>query len=76
MSVKTYKFKVEMTCESCANAVKRCLTKAFGDQLKQVDTDVATQAVVVHLDNSGQQFTDDQVLEAVKKSGKTVTRVD
>ncbi|CAG2164744.1 unnamed protein product [Oppiella nova] len=74
--LKTYKFTVEMTCEGCVNAVKRCLTKAFGDRLSSVDTDLSSKSVVVVIDNSAHHYSHDDVFEAIKKCGKEVHKVD
>lgn len=59
-----------MTCEGCANAIKRVLGKKEG--IATVDTDVAAKLVVVR----GAGARDPQVLEALLKwgtaAGKTV----
>ena len=63
-------FRVGMTCEGCANAVKRVLGKQEG--VTSVVTDVAAKHVTVH----GAGARDPRVLEALQKwaaaSGKEV----
>jgi len=76
MSEQVFKFKVEMTCEGCVGAVKKCLQKAFGDQLKSVDTDLTTKTVVIRLDSTSRELTPEEVETALKKSGKEVTKIE
>ncbi|CAB9507623.1 Copper transport protein ATOX1 [Seminavis robusta] len=65
------KFNVGMTCEGCANAVKRILGKVEG--VSSVETDVAAKTVVVQADES---VTPASMLEKLEKwgsaSGKSV----
>ncbi|KAI8591433.1 heavy metal-associated domain-containing protein [Geranomyces variabilis] len=60
----TYKFKVTMSCGGCSGAVTRILQKTEGVQ--NFDVSLETQLVTVTTDT----LTQDQVFEAVKKSGK------
>ncbi|KAJ3173950.1 Cytosolic copper metallochaperone [Geranomyces variabilis] len=60
----TYKFKVAMSCGGCSGAVTRILQKTEGVQ--NFDVSLETQLVTVTTDTLSQ----DQVFEAVKKSGK------
>ncbi|KAJ3151042.1 Cytosolic copper metallochaperone [Geranomyces variabilis] len=60
----TYKFKVAMSCGGCSGAVTRILQKTEGVQ--NFDVSLETQLVTVTTDT----LTQDQVFEAVKKSGK------
>jgi copper chaperone CopZ len=60
-------YNVAMTCESCARAVRGVLKNVKG--IEKVDTDVATQKVVVH-----GSANPDEVLAAIKKTGKAASR--
>ncbi|KAI9335921.1 heavy metal-associated domain-containing protein [Obelidium mucronatum] len=62
----TYNFKVGMTCSGCSGAVNRILSKTAG--VKSFDISLETQKVSVVADG----LTQDQVFEAIKKSGKPV----
>jgi copper chaperone CopZ len=68
---KNVNFHATMTCEGCANAVKRILGKIEGVQ--SVTTDVAGQSIAVVAADS---VANDSMLAALKKwadaSGKTV----
>jgi len=55
-----------MTCEGCANAAKRVLSK-LGDKVGSVDTDVNTKTVKVSTSLSA-----DEILDTLKKTGKEV----
>ncbi|KAL5110384.1 hypothetical protein TcWFU_005327 [Taenia crassiceps] len=46
MSSQTYNFEVEMTCEGCAIAVKRVLSRLGGD-VSSVNTDVEKNTVTM-----------------------------
>ncbi|KAJ3031403.1 UNVERIFIED_CONTAM: Cytosolic copper metallochaperone [Siphonaria sp. JEL0065] len=63
----TYNFKVGMTCSGCSGAVNRILSKTAG--VKSFDISLETQKVSVVSDGS---LTQDQIFEAIKKSGKPV----
>ncbi|VDO99690.1 unnamed protein product [Heligmosomoides polygyrus] len=65
-----YTFEMAMTCEGCANAARRVLGK-LGDGKVTIDKiDVQTKQVVVSTD-----LTADDVLEALKKTGKEVKQL-
>jgi len=65
------KFSVGMTCEGCASAVKRILTKVEG--VSDVHTDVAAKSVVVTADeNVSKQLMLDKLLKWSSASGKSV----
>lgn len=72
MPANVFEFGVEMTCEACVNAVKRSLTKTYGDQLESVDADLVAKRVKVAL--KGEQSYE-QVYQALQKCGKTVTKL-
>ncbi|XP_071847695.1 copper transport protein ATOX1-like [Apostichopus japonicus] len=65
---KTYEFSVEMTCEGCSGAVDRILKRADG--IASFDIDLPGKKVIVKTDLSS-----DQVLELLKKSGKSTAFV-
>ncbi|TKR76053.1 hypothetical protein L596_017254 [Steinernema carpocapsae] len=67
---QTFVFEMEMTCEGCANAAKKCLGK-LGDKVSKIETDVATKRVIVTTD-----LTKEEVLEQLKKTGKACRPVD
>lgn len=56
------KFNVGMTCEGCASAVKRILSKMDG--VEKVETDVAAKTVVVQ---SSEAATPESMLEKLEK---------
>uniref|UniRef100_A0A0K0ETW0 Copper transport protein ATOX1 n=1 Tax=Strongyloides venezuelensis TaxID=75913 RepID=A0A0K0ETW0_STRVS len=59
-------FEMDMTCEGCANAAKKVLSK-LGDKVLSVETDVALKTVKVTttLDSSSIQA-------QLEKTGKTI----
>lgn len=67
MSEHKYKFNVTMTCGGCSGAVERVLKKMEG--VKSYDVSLDTQTADVTTDES---LSYDQVLEKIKKTGKTV----
>jgi len=70
----TTKFQVGMTCEGCANAIKRILGKIEG--VSDVQTDVQAKSVVVI---SNEHVSKDEMLQKLEKwseaSGKSVALV-
>jgi len=77
MTTNEYKFKVDITCEGCVNALKKSLTKTFGEKLVAVNADVQTQLVSVSINNhSSQPLPYDEVFAAVAKAGKPVTKLN
>lgn len=63
-----YKFKVEMTCSGCSNAVTRSLTKST-----DIDSFVVSlESQTVTVDSS---LPADKVLEIVRKTGKPTTAI-
>ncbi|OTF70163.1 hypothetical protein BLA29_014845, partial [Euroglyphus maynei] len=44
-----YKFKADITCQSCVNAIQKSLTKTYGDELQSVDSNVENKDVTVVL---------------------------
>lgn len=66
---KTFQFHLEMTCEGCANAAKNVLGK-LGDGVSKVTTNVDDKSVLVETTLSS-----DEILEALKKTGKAVSFV-
>ena len=75
MASNEYSFKVDMPCEGCVNAIKRSLNKTYGSELISVDADLASQIVKINIAKSGQPYSNDEVYEALAKSGKTVTKL-
>ncbi|KAI8798106.1 metal homeostasis factor ATX1 [Biomphalaria glabrata] len=68
MSEQTFLFKMEMTCEGCANAAKKVLGKL--SEVKSVETNVEAKTVKVV-----STLPSDTLLEALKKTGKEVSFV-
>ncbi|KAL7065061.1 hypothetical protein AAHC03_05094 [Spirometra sp. Aus1] len=66
---KKYVFKMEMTCEGCANAAKRVLSK-LGEGILSVDADVKNQLVTVE-----STLDEDVILETLKKTTKPVSAI-
>uniref|UniRef100_A0A0K8TSS1 Copper transport protein ATOX1 n=1 Tax=Tabanus bromius TaxID=304241 RepID=A0A0K8TSS1_TABBR len=64
-----HEFKVEMTCTGCSGAVERVLGK-LGDKVKSVKIDLDNKLVSVDSD-----MTHDELLEVIKKTGKTTSYV-
>ncbi|EKV14969.1 Heavy metal-associated domain, HMA [Penicillium digitatum] len=62
-----YKFNVTMTCSGCSGAVERVLKKLEG--VKTFDVSLETQTVNVTTEPT---LSYDNVLEKIKKTGKTV----
>lgn len=66
--IKTFKFRVEMTCNGCLEAVKRSLNKNLGpDKLVSVVGDLEEQSVTVQTKGPEDE---QQVLALVSKAGK------
>ncbi|KAH9503114.1 Cytosolic copper metallochaperone [Bulinus truncatus] len=63
MADQTLVFKMEMTCEGCANAAKKVLGKLA--EVKSVETNVEAKTVKVVSSLSA-----DVLLETLKKTGK------
>ncbi|KAL0082035.1 hypothetical protein J3Q64DRAFT_1754624 [Phycomyces blakesleeanus] len=61
-----YTFNVVMTCSGCSNAVNRALSRLEG--VEKVDISLEKQEVVVEAST----LTREQVLAAIKKTGKEV----
>ncbi|KAL5005351.1 hypothetical protein ScPMuIL_018807 [Solemya velum] len=68
MAAKKHIFQMEMTCEGCAGAAKRVLGKKEG--VTTVETSVEKQRVFVE-----SELSSDELLEILKKTGKTVSYV-
>ncbi|KGO65135.1 Heavy metal-associated domain, HMA [Penicillium italicum] len=67
MSDHQYKFNVTMSCGGCSGAVERVLKKLEG--VKTFDISLETQTVNVITEPT---LSYDNVLEKIKKTGKTV----
>lgn len=67
MASKVYEFNMEMTCEGCSNAAKKVLGKQ-GDAVSNIETDLASQKVVVTSTMSPQEL-----LAVLEKTGKKVS---
>ncbi|KAI6210562.1 Metal homeostasis factor ATX1-like [Aphelenchoides besseyi] len=63
---QTHHFSLAMTCDGCANAARRVLAK-LGDQVKDVQIDVAAKKVDVTTDLS-----QEEILKVLEKTGKEV----
>jgi len=66
----TYAYNVTMTCGGCSGAVNRVLSRMPG--VEKIDIDMDKQLVTVHTTDA---VSHDQVLEAIKKTGKAVSPV-
>ncbi|VDN24901.1 unnamed protein product [Cylicostephanus goldi] len=64
-----YTFEMGMTCDGCANAARRVLTK-LGDKVTIDKIDVATKQVVVTTDLPA-----NDILETLKKTGKEIKQL-
>ena len=71
----TYKYNVTMTCEGCLAAVKRCLTRALGEKLRDVEGDMSAQTVSVVIVEGDDVPSYDQVFESVQKAGKECSKL-
>ena len=65
--MKTFKFRVEMTCNACLEAVKRSLNRSLGEKLVSVTGDLQEQSVIVQTKGPEDE---QQVLALVSKAGK------
>ncbi|KAJ1524189.1 hypothetical protein ONE63_010712 [Megalurothrips usitatus] len=70
MSAQIHEFKVAMTCEGCSGAVERVLGKLKGQGVDSVSIDLPGQLVTVT-----STLSSDQLLEALKKTGKAVSYI-
>ncbi|GAB6033598.1 ATX1 antioxidant protein 1 [Chamberlinius hualienensis] len=70
MASTVHEYQVAMTCDGCANAVKKILGKLEGQGVNKVDVDVAAQRVYVD-----STLSSDALLEAIKKCGKETTYI-
>lgn len=66
---QTYKFEIEMTCEGCANAVKRVLSQ-LGDSISYVNTDISSNTVTVTT-----ALSEKEVLDQIRKTSKPVKAI-
>lgn len=64
MAAQVHEFNVEMTCEGCSNAVQNVLRKKAGIDDIKIDLSGKKVFVTTALDS-------DEVLETIKKTGKT-----
>ncbi|KAJ5689760.1 heavy metal ion transporter [Penicillium macrosclerotiorum] len=62
-----YKFNVSMSCGGCSGAVERVLKRLNG--VKTYDVNLETQMAIVQTEPTVEY---DTVLDAIKKTGKTV----
>jgi len=78
MSTNWYKFKADMPCGACSNAIQKCLKKQFQDELVSADTSLEEQSVKVTIKRAdgAEPYSYQHVYDAVSKSGKTITKVD
>ncbi|KAK7097705.1 hypothetical protein V1264_004642 [Littorina saxatilis] len=65
MAAKTLEFKMEMTCEGCANTAKKVLGKQ--ESVTSIVTDVSSQTVLVT-----SPLSSEEVLKILEKTGKPV----
>ncbi|KAH9525878.1 Cytosolic copper metallochaperone [Dermatophagoides farinae] len=70
-STQTYKFKADITCQACVNAIQKSLKKTYGDELQSVDSNVENKDVTIVLvrQSNNEPYTYDQVYEALAKTG-------
>jgi copper chaperone CopZ len=62
-------FRVEMTCGGCVNAVRNSLRKTLGEQMADLQIDLAARKVSVELVVRS-DLNEEQVLELLSKCGK------
>lgn len=74
-NTQTYKYKAEMACEACANAIKKSLTKSFGNALVSFDANLEQQTIEAVLDQTEKSFTYDEVYETMKKTGRNIEKI-
>ncbi|CAI5445405.1 unnamed protein product [Caenorhabditis angaria] len=65
-----YVFEMAMTCGGCANAARKVLGKLGEDKVKIDDINVETKKITVTTDLPA-----DDILEALKKTGKEIKRL-
>ncbi|KAK5969786.1 HMA domain-containing protein [Trichostrongylus colubriformis] len=65
-----YTFEMAMTCDGCANAARRVLSKLGEDKVTVDKIDVGTKQVIVTSDLAA-----NDILEALKKTGKEVKQL-
>ncbi|XP_044736628.1 copper transport protein ATOX1 homolog [Chrysoperla carnea] len=64
-------YKVDMTCDGCANRIRKKLSGLNGQGLEDVDIDLENKLVKVTVNN----FTAEQILAEIKKTGKEASIV-
>lgn len=65
-----YVFEMAMTCGGCANAARKVLGKLGDDKVKIDDINVDTKLITVTSDLPAEE-----IMEALKKTGKTIKQV-
>ncbi|KAH7640448.1 antioxidant 1 copper chaperone [Dermatophagoides farinae] len=77
-STQTYKFKADITCQACVNAIQKSLKKTYGDELQSVDSNVENKDVTIVLvrQSNNEPYTYDQVYEALAKTGRSITKLN
>nr|CAR63624.1 putative CU (copper) Chaperonin [Angiostrongylus cantonensis] len=65
-----YTFEMAMTCEGCANAARRVLSKLGEDKVTVDKIDVDTKQVIVTTDLPASQ-----ILQTLEKTGKAVKQM-
>jgi copper chaperone len=70
MAARVHEFKVQMACGGCSSAVEKALGKLKGQGVERVDISLEDQTVLVT-----STLPADQLLETIKKSGKTISYV-
>lgn len=70
MSTVTYTFKVNVTCQSCVDAINRSLQKSFGSNLKSLVANVEAKEVILTL---SPDISREQAYKALEKTGKAVS---
>ncbi|XP_055319369.1 copper transport protein ATOX1 [Sitodiplosis mosellana] len=67
---QVHEFSVEMTCSGCSGAVEKVLGK-LGDKVQNVRIDLDNKKVFV----TSAELNADQLLEVIKKTGKTTNYI-
>lgn len=74
-NTQTYKYKAKMACEACSNAIKKSLTKSFGNALVSFNANLEQQIVEAELDQTEKVLTYDDVYETMKKTGLNIEKI-
>jgi len=69
---KIYKFNVAMTCDGCANSVKRVLSKKSEEKELSIEVEVDLLKKVVTVKTA---LPEEEILETIKKTNLAVSKL-